>query len=384
MALREQTVAIAVIGVTGSGKSTFINLASGSNLPVSKSLGSCTTELKSSTFSLDGRTVMLIDTPGFDDTTPSVLEVLKLISDYFSGLCSQGVKLAGVIYMHSVTEDHIRGPSKHNFHIFSKFCGDTSLRDVLIVTNKWPGEEPNDGEAREQEFTNRDEFFGSAINKGARMLCHDGSRASADAILRHLLNRESTIPPAHEGSLSQKTDLSRSTAGADAVHELVGQVAHHTKAFGELCQGIDAATLAEDEKHKKVLQEEAKNSLEKIEHIRYDLEQMVTNFATENSRLEDENRRYKNDFSAQKAEAELRIRLLGEERRARELAEAERERAEAQLAEERAVWERQKMGRESLREYAGPKYDKLFACGALIFALLCVSRFAFDGPPLLL
>ena len=29
---------------------------------------------------------MLIDTPGFDDTTPSVLEVLKLISDYFSGL----------------------------------------------------------------------------------------------------------------------------------------------------------------------------------------------------------------------------------------------------------------------------------------------------------
>lgn len=29
---------------------------------------------------------MLIDTPGFDDTTPGVLQVLKSISDHFSGL----------------------------------------------------------------------------------------------------------------------------------------------------------------------------------------------------------------------------------------------------------------------------------------------------------
>ena len=286
------------------------------------------------------------------------------------------------MYMHCVTEDHMRGPSKHNFHIFSKFCGDTSLRDVLIVTNKSPGGEPNDGEAREPEFTNKDEFFGSAIDKGARMLYHDGSRASAHAILRQLFNREPTVP--HGDSLGQKTDLSRTTAGADAVHELTGQFAHHTKAFGELCRGIDAVTLAENEKHKKKLQEEAKNSLVRIEHIRYDLEQMVTNFATENSRLANENRRYKTNFTAQKAEAELGIRLLGEERRARELAEAEREQAEAQLAEERALWERQKMEKESLRVHAGPKYDKFVACGALFFALLCVSRFVLDGSPLLL
>lgn len=64
----------------------FINLASGSDLPVRNSLGSCTTELESSTFSLDGQTVTLIDTPGFDDTTPSVLNVLKSISDYYAQL----------------------------------------------------------------------------------------------------------------------------------------------------------------------------------------------------------------------------------------------------------------------------------------------------------
>ncbi|KAF8551123.1 hypothetical protein OG21DRAFT_1513159 [Imleria badia] len=382
MALHEPTVAIAVIGVTGSGKSTFINLASGSNLPVGTSLRSCTTTMESSKFSLDGRTVMLIDTPGFDDATPSVLEVLKSISDHFSGLYSQGIKLAGVIYMHCITEDRMRDTSRHNFRMFSKFCGDTSLRDVLIVANKWPGNENNDGEARDQESPVNDEFFWPAIDKGARMLCHDGSQASAHAVVRHFLHRERTAPAAQGDSLGQQTDLSRTTTtDGDAVRELTGQVEHHTKTFEELCQGIDAATLAEDENTRKKLQAEAKNSLEKIERIRYDLEQMVTNFASENTRLEGENRQYKNNFTAQKEAAELRIRLLGEERRARELAEAERERAEAKLAEERALWERQKMEREGLKEHAGPKYDKLFACGALIIVLLCVSRFAFDGSP---
>lgn len=275
----------------------------------------------------------------------------------------------------------MRDISRHNFRMFNKFCGDTSLRDVLIVANKWPGKEHNDGEAREEEALDNDEFFAPAIDMGARMLYHDGSHASAHAIVRHLLNRERTLPVAGD-SLGQKTGSSRTTTtGADAVRVLTDQVEHHTKTFEELCQGIDVATLAEDERTRKKLQEEAKNSLQKIEHIRYDLEQMVTNFATENTRLEDENRRYKNGFTTQKEEAELRTRLLGEERRARELAEAERERAEMQLAEERASWERRKMEMDSLKEHTGPKYDKLFACGALIFVLLCVSRFAFDGSP---
>lgn len=280
--------------------------------------------------------------------------------------------------MHCITEDRLRGPSGHNFLIFRKFCGDTSLRDILIVTNKWPGKEPNDGEAREHEVSHQDEFFGPAVDKGARMLHHDGSQASAHAVLRHLINREPTVPPAQGDSFDQRSKITHTITGAGAVRELTGQAGHHAMAFGELHEGIGAAALAKDETGE-TLEEKAKNSLEKIERIRHDLEQMVTNFAMENSRLENENRQYKKGFSAQKAEAELRTRLLGEERRARELAEAERGRAEAQLAQERTLLERQKMERESLRNHAGPKYDKLFVCGALIVALICMSRFVFDG-----
>lgn len=89
------------MGATGSGKSTvwmwfvfgqaekliyrtqFINLASGSNLPISALLGSCTQDVQEAPeFQLDGRQIKLIDTPGFDDTDRSEVHILKLIANF--------------------------------------------------------------------------------------------------------------------------------------------------------------------------------------------------------------------------------------------------------------------------------------------------------------
>jgi hypothetical protein len=93
------------MGPTGSGKSTvritprrgfffwteckayypwfaqFINLVSGSNLDVGNGLASCTNAVKpGNPFNLDGRRVILVDTPGFDDTTRSDIDVLNTIA----------------------------------------------------------------------------------------------------------------------------------------------------------------------------------------------------------------------------------------------------------------------------------------------------------------
>ena len=74
-----------VMGATGSGKTSFINLVSGSNLKVGHGLKSCSTVVQPSTpFELDGRLVTLIDTPGFDDTTMSDTDILKVIAAFLS------------------------------------------------------------------------------------------------------------------------------------------------------------------------------------------------------------------------------------------------------------------------------------------------------------
>ena len=48
-------------------------------------LESCTTEVKfANEFTLDGRKVVLIDTPGFDDTSRNDMDVLKMIATFLA------------------------------------------------------------------------------------------------------------------------------------------------------------------------------------------------------------------------------------------------------------------------------------------------------------
>ena len=58
-------------------------MVSGSDLRIGKSMESCTSDVEvAKEFSLDGRQVVLIDTPGFDDTNKSDTEVLRLIAAF--------------------------------------------------------------------------------------------------------------------------------------------------------------------------------------------------------------------------------------------------------------------------------------------------------------
>ena len=91
------------MGATGSGKTSvsrvyplittgdspnclqFINLASGSNLRIGMGLASCTAEVTlADEFTLDGRRVILMDTPGFDDTSKTDTEVLRIIASFLA------------------------------------------------------------------------------------------------------------------------------------------------------------------------------------------------------------------------------------------------------------------------------------------------------------
>jgi hypothetical protein len=63
----------------------FINLVSGSELEVGHRLRSCTSEIQlSKPFLLEGRYVTLVDTPGFDDTTKSDTDILKMIGGFLA------------------------------------------------------------------------------------------------------------------------------------------------------------------------------------------------------------------------------------------------------------------------------------------------------------
>ncbi|KAG8684824.1 hypothetical protein FRC08_013466, partial [Ceratobasidium sp. 394] len=127
-----------IFGATGTGKTTFVNDASGGDLQVGDDLQACTQDVATSNnFQLDGRDICLIDTPGFDDTELSDTEILKRISGFLSTTYENGYRLTGIIYLHRITDGRMGGISRRTFKIFRELCGQKTLGNVLIVTNMW-------------------------------------------------------------------------------------------------------------------------------------------------------------------------------------------------------------------------------------------------------
>ncbi|KAF8754492.1 50S ribosome-binding GTPase [Rhizoctonia solani] len=162
---------IALFGATGTGKTTFINDASGENLEVGDDLESCTHEVApTQVFRIDGQDVVLIDTPGFDDTELSDTEILKRITAFLTSSYKNGYKLTGIIYLHRITDVRVGGISRRTFQILRGLCGQETLTNVLIVTNMWSDPPTAKEIQNEKQLRDNSKFFQPAIGAGARMV----------------------------------------------------------------------------------------------------------------------------------------------------------------------------------------------------------------------
>jgi len=144
---------IAVLGVTGTGKSTFINVAAGHNAsPVGRGLKPCTMRIKPISVShprREGCNIVLVDTPGFDQPSLknclSDTEILKKLADWLKMTYNENKRLTGFIYLWDITT--ARGTSHHLLDIF---CGAQPPLGAVVATTKWsaqPTVEEGDREA---------------------------------------------------------------------------------------------------------------------------------------------------------------------------------------------------------------------------------------------
>ncbi|KAF9465617.1 P-loop containing nucleoside triphosphate hydrolase protein [Collybia nuda] len=250
-------VNIAIIGATGSGKTTFINLASSSNLCVGEGLMPCTSIVQTARpFEISGRSVSLIDTPGFDDTKSDV-DVLKLLAKFLQVSHEYGKKLGGIIYLHRITDLRTAGISAHNIKIFKNLCGEGTLKNVIIVTNMWGQVPPSVGEARERELATNETLFKPALDKKAHLIRHDNTRESAQAILRLAIQNGSETLRVHLDPIDARSniDLSVDVERLRVDHALVELAKRHQVELKELEEDFKIAFKHRDEETQQKLGE---------------------------------------------------------------------------------------------------------------------------------
>ncbi|TDL23892.1 hypothetical protein BD410DRAFT_720398 [Rickenella mellea] len=304
-----------VMGGTGSGKTTFINLLSGSELRVGWGLKSCTSTVQvSKPFELDDYVVTLIDTPGFDDTTRSDADILNMIATFFATAYEAGHLFSGIIYMHPISNVRMGGVSTLNFRLFQKLCGESAFGNVAIVTTMWGRVTESEGQAREKELSSEDLFFKPVLEMGGQMLRHDATLESAQAIM-HAMIRNKPRPMKIQRELhDDKLDILQTSAGEELNRQLKEQAEMHREQLRALEKELREAILAKDEETKADLEEARMKLQADMARVQSDASKLASEYKDDKEQLE----RMLKDVE-KKARQESELREEESQRRLREL-----------------------------------------------------------------
>jgi len=138
-----------------------------------------------------------------------------------------GKKLAGVIYLHRISDVRMGGISTRNFKMFRELCGESTLKNVVVVTNMWSEVSREVGEAREAELASRDIFFKPVLDKGAQLVRHENTQESAEAIMHYLISNHPLALRIQRELVDQHMDISQTAAGEELNRELMEQIRRH-------------------------------------------------------------------------------------------------------------------------------------------------------------
>ncbi|KAH8692286.1 P-loop containing nucleoside triphosphate hydrolase protein [Talaromyces proteolyticus] len=213
---------IAVMGVTGAGKSSFISLLSDERPTIGHTLEACTQHVTQySCTIIPGRNVYLIDTPGFDDTNRSDTEVLRELAHWLTTSYANDIKLTEIIYFHRISDVRMPGSAVRNILMFKKLCGEHALKHVVLATSMWDKVSEDEGVKREKDLVERPEWWGGMINKGSRMFRHRGDRASAERLLKQFLSVAApTVLHLQRQMVDEEMRLDQTSAGIELEHVL--------------------------------------------------------------------------------------------------------------------------------------------------------------------
>ncbi|KAL1590965.1 hypothetical protein WHR41_00395 [Cladosporium halotolerans] len=222
----EGDVFIAVLGVTGAGKSTFISKCTEKEVSIGHNLQACTQEVgvflcKSRDFN-----IYLVDTPGFDDTDRSDTEVLKEIASWLTASYSNSIKLHGIIYLHRITDPRMQGSGMRNLHMFKRLCGDQNLANVVMATCQWERVLEADGVERERQLKETHNFWGYMVERGSKIHRHYNNRESALRLIDSLVSGNTARPKIVLDIQAQMVDEGKDladTAAGQAVDDAIAK-----------------------------------------------------------------------------------------------------------------------------------------------------------------
>ncbi|KAF9533604.1 P-loop containing nucleoside triphosphate hydrolase protein [Crepidotus variabilis] len=271
--LEKRDIVIAIMGPTGSGKSNFIDHLSTSSARAGSRLQSVTEAVEA--IRLRGHSnyqdrIVLVDTPGFDDTYRSDMEILQLIGEWLKRTYKSSIKLSGILYLHRISDNRMAGSPHRNLRMFGELCGDRAMAKVILVTTMWDRVLPEVGTKRENDLLAN--YWAVMTQEGAQTFRFKNTDDSAWEILDVLLRSENDrrVLLLQEEMVKMRKRLNETRAGMTLYADLVSLLEKEKKVL-ESIENADPSRV-------KQLQNDHARAQEEIEIIFRQLKKLKISF----------------------------------------------------------------------------------------------------------
>lgn len=199
------------------------------------------------------RTVYLIDTPGFDDTSLSEADVLRALTAWMTATYSNQIRLNGIFYLHRITDVRVPGSARRNLRMFQKLCGSDELKNVILVSTMWDQVQENFGIQRETELKDTKNLWGHMVECGSRVERHWNDQSSARRLLGMFMNLDSQGEQTEMSLAIQKEmvddqkKLQETKAASEVSESIEERIQQHVKRAEKLQQDLLQAQNSRDD-----------------------------------------------------------------------------------------------------------------------------------------
>jgi hypothetical protein len=128
-----------------------------------------------------------------------------------------GSKLAGIIYVHRISDERFTGIHCRQYRMFRQLCGDTTLENVVFVMNIREEVSEDVREAREKDLATN--ILKPVLDKGAQLACHHNTTQSAHDIIRRIRKNEPTALRIQSEIIDEHKDMTDTAAGEETEEE---------------------------------------------------------------------------------------------------------------------------------------------------------------------